>query len=315
MGEVWSTLSASGATFADSNNPHVMIQVGKEGEVGVAEFTDMLFTVADVLPGAILVEVNMRGANQGDVSFHNSHYRIGGAADSKTETACQTESDPCPAAFLLTHLKACSSVYIENAWLWSADHDLDGDYNQQIGTGRGMLVEAQGGTWLVGTGSEHHTLYAYQLNNAQNVFAAMMQVETPYWQPTPRAPTPWTPSPVYSDPTFEGCPSNISQCYMQWALRIIGPETHTVPLYGLGFWVFFNGPDYGPCTGPGGACQINIVDLENLATGDGVELYNLNTRGVQSMVTVGGSGGFKAATQAENVGSWGGVLAAYLGFE
>ena len=131
-----------------------MLQVGKEGEVGTAEFTDMLFTVADVLPGAILVEVNMRGANQGDVSFHNSHYRIGGAADSKTETACQTESDPCEAAFLLLHLKACSSSYIENAWLWSADHDLDGDYNQQIGTGRGMLVEAQQGTWLVGTGSE-----------------------------------------------------------------------------------------------------------------------------------------------------------------
>ena len=154
-----------------------MIRVGDPGEVGVAEFTDMLFTVADVLPGAILVEVNMRGANQGDVSFHNSHYRIGGAADSKTETACQTESDPCKAAFLLTHLTETSSTYIENAWLWSADHDLDGVYNQQIGTGRGMLVEAKGGTWLVGTGSEHHTLYAYQFKDAQNVFAAMMQGE------------------------------------------------------------------------------------------------------------------------------------------
>jgi hypothetical protein len=152
-----------------------MLQVGKPGEVGVAEFTDVLFTVSDVLPGAILVEVNMRGASQGDVSFHNSHYRIGGAAGSKTETACQTTSDPCPAAFLLTHLTESASVYIENAWLWSADHDLDGDYNQQIGTGRGMLVEAQHGTWLVGTGSEHHTLYAYQMNNAANVYGAMMQ--------------------------------------------------------------------------------------------------------------------------------------------
>ena len=79
----------------------------------------MLFTVADVLPGAILVEVNMKGASQGDVSFHNSHYRIGGAADSKTETACTTESDPCKAAFLVAHLTQSSSAYIENAWLWS----------------------------------------------------------------------------------------------------------------------------------------------------------------------------------------------------
>jgi glucan 1,3-beta-glucosidase len=124
VGEVWSTISASGPNFKDANNPFVMLQVGKQGEVGVAEFTDMLFTVADVLPGAILVEVNMRGVNQGDVSFHNSHYRVGGAADSKTETACQTDSHPCKAAFLLVHLTADSSTYIENAWLWSADHDL-----------------------------------------------------------------------------------------------------------------------------------------------------------------------------------------------
>ena len=64
VGQVWSMISASGAKFADSNNPHVMLQVGKEGEVSVAEFTDMLFTVAEVLRGAILVEVNMRGANR-----------------------------------------------------------------------------------------------------------------------------------------------------------------------------------------------------------------------------------------------------------
>lgn len=101
---------------------------------------------------------------------------------------------------------------------------------------------------------------------------------------------------------------------MQWSVRIIGSETHTLPLYGQGFWVFFNGPDYGACTGPGGACQINIVDLEDLAKGDSVHLYNLNTRGVENMVTIGGSGGEIAATQAENPGSWGGVIAAYLGY-
>lgn len=36
-----------------------------------------------------------------------------------------------------------------------------------------MLVEATAGTWLVGTASEHHTLYAYQFYNAQNVMSAM----------------------------------------------------------------------------------------------------------------------------------------------
>ncbi|CAK4031656.1 Glucan 1,3-beta-glucosidase [Lecanosticta acicola] len=316
VGQVWSTISASGKAFADDSAPKPMIQVGKAGEVGLAEFTDMLFTVADVLPGAILVEVNMKGANQGDVSFHNSHFRIGGAVDSRTETACQTISDPCKAAFLVMHLRKTSSSYIENAWLWSADHDLDGVLNQQIGTGRGMLIEATQGTWLVGTGSEHHTLYAYQLDNAQNVYASLMQVESPYWQPLPRAPAPWTPDPQWNDPDFAGCKGNVSQCYMQWALRIVGADTHTLALYGQGFWTFFNGPNYGSCTGPNGNCQINIVDFAaNLTRGDGVGLFNLNTKGVQNMVTLGGSGGKIAVAASANAGSWGGVLAAYLGFQ
>ena len=337
VGEVWSTITASGPKFADASNPHVMFQVGKPGDVGVAEITDMLFTVADVLPGAIIVEVNMRGANQGDVSFHNSHYRIGGAADSKTETACQTESDPCKAAFLVLHLGKTSSTYIENTWLWSADHDLDGPANQQIGTGkfpnqsyyhgeleqrqiltssftgRGMLIEATTATWLIGTASEHHTLYAYQFNNAANVMAAMMQVETPYWQPLPRAPAPWTPNATWSDPTFSGC-NGVKECYMQWSLRILGSNTHTLNLYGQGFWVYFNGPNDGACTGPNGSCQRNIADLQDQKAGNGVELYQLNTRGVQNMVILGGSGGTIAATQPQNVGSWGGVVAGYLGF-
>lgn len=99
---------------------------------------------------------------------------------------------------------------------------------------------------------------------------------------------------------------------MQWALRIIGEETHTLAMYGQGFWVFFNGPNYGACTGPDGVCQINIVDLNDLSRDDGVDLYNLNTKGVQNMVTLGGSGGQVAATQTDNSGSWGGVIAAYL---
>jgi len=81
-----------------------MVQVGRPGDVGVAELQDILFTVGDVLPGAILVQVNMKATNQGDVSFHNSHFRMGGAADSRTETACQTYGSPCKAAFLPLHL-------------------------------------------------------------------------------------------------------------------------------------------------------------------------------------------------------------------
>lgn len=104
VGEVWSTLSASGSFFSPSANPVPMLQVGKPGETGVAEISDMLFTVADILPGAVIVEVNMAGTNKGDVSLHNSHWRAGGAADSSTEYSCQTDGSPCEAAFLMLHI-------------------------------------------------------------------------------------------------------------------------------------------------------------------------------------------------------------------
>ncbi|EME87161.1 glycoside hydrolase family 55 protein [Pseudocercospora fijiensis CIRAD86] len=313
VGQVWSTITASGPKFSSETSPRPMLQVGKPGETGLVEVTDMLFTVSDMLPGTILVQVNMAGTKAGDVSFHNTHFRIGGAVDSRLRTSCQEASKPCKAAFLLLHLSPTSSSYWENSWFWTADHDLDGEFPQNIATGRGVLIQAKKGTWLVGTGSEHHTLYAYQFENAQNVFAALLQVETPYWQPSPRAPAPWVPNATWQDPDFSGCEGgNVSQCYMAWALRIFGEETRTLPLYGHGFWTFFNGPNYGGCeAGPEGNCQVNVVDLRDLRKGNGVELYNLNTKGVQNMVTLGGV----QLLKRWNSGSWGAVVAAYLGFE
>ena len=151
-GEVWSAFSARGNAFSNAGSPTPMIRVGNPGDVGVAQFNDVLFTVADVLPGAVLVEVNMAGANPGDVGFWNAHFRIGGAAGSGVETSCGGAPADCKAAFLLLHLTSSSSAYVENSWLWTADHDLDSGNGQTISTGRGMLVEATKGTWLYGMG-------------------------------------------------------------------------------------------------------------------------------------------------------------------
>ncbi|CAK1355823.1 Glucan endo-1,3-beta-glucosidase [Cercospora beticola] len=314
VGQVLSVITASGDRFANEGDPQPMLRVGQPGERGVAEFSDLLFSVADVLPGLIVVEVNMAGEHQGDVSFHNVHYRIGGARDSLLQTSCQEISKPCKATFMIMHLRETSSTYIENSWLWTADHDLDDSYNQQIGTGRGLYSVSQGPTWLVGTGSEHHVFYAYQFENAKHVYAALMQVESPYWQPSPRAPAPWVPdAATWNDPDFSNCQQNVSQCYMQWALRILGDETEELHLYGMGFWVFFNGPNYGACAGPNGSCQINIVELDDeLQSDNDVALYNLNTKSVLNMIS--DSNGTVLATQDTNSGSWGGVIVAYRDF-
>jgi glucan 1,3-beta-glucosidase len=98
VGEAFSAISAVGSKFSNVKSPIPMVQVGLPGQIGVAQISDMLFTVADVLPGAILLQVNMAGHSQGDVGIWNSHFRVGGAAGSAVETKCQG-GIPCQAAF------------------------------------------------------------------------------------------------------------------------------------------------------------------------------------------------------------------------
>ena len=186
VGEAWSTISASGAYFKNASLPQPLVRVGHPGEKGTGQFTDMLFTVSDILPGCILLEVNMAGDQPGDVGFWNTHIRIGGAFDTAVRTKCAGDTataNDCLAAFMLVHLTPFSSTYIENMWAWTADHDLDdGGKNtkQSISTGRGMLIEATAGTWLHGTAVEHNTLYQYNFQAAKNVFVGMQQSEAPY---------------------------------------------------------------------------------------------------------------------------------------
>lgn len=75
IGEALSAISATGSNFYNPSAPRTMVQVGNPGDVGVAQFSDMLFTVADVLQGCTLVEVNIAGRSPGDVGFWNSHFR------------------------------------------------------------------------------------------------------------------------------------------------------------------------------------------------------------------------------------------------
>ncbi len=78
VGEAWSTISATGSNFYNPNAPEIMVKVGACGDKGVAQFSDMLFTVADVLQGCILLEVNIAGNSPGDVGIWNTHFRVGG---------------------------------------------------------------------------------------------------------------------------------------------------------------------------------------------------------------------------------------------
>ena len=306
VGEAWSTISASGAYFKDATSPKPMIQVGQPGEKGVAQFSDMLFTVSDILPGRILLEVNLAGLKPGDVGFWNTHLRIGGTAGSKVQTDCHGDAGACQAAFMLVHLTATSSTYIENMWAWTADHDLDGQNKQTISTGRGMLIEATAGTWLHGTAVEHNTLYQYNFRGAQDVFVGLQQSETPYWQgpgSSSLAPAPWTPSDKYGDPDFSNCNGADAKCRMAWYNYVRGSKN--VVIYGSAFWTFFNAGD-GGCQAQGSYCQKNAASIEET---EALVWFNVNTKGSENLV-VDGRG--KRVEAYFNPGSWGAAVGAYL---
>lgn len=119
-------------------------------------------------------------------------------------------------------------AYPESFYLgWTADHDLDGGPGSgdfQISVGRGALIEATKGTWLVGTAMEHNTLYQFNFNGAANVASVFQQSETPYWQGPGNifAPAPWENDLIPSDPNFSNCHGGDAQCRMAWFERISG---------------------------------------------------------------------------------------------
>ncbi|EKG17015.1 Pectin lyase fold/virulence factor [Macrophomina phaseolina MS6] len=307
IGDAYASLiSARGPIFSNPQNPIPMIQIGNPGDVGVAQIIDMMFTVAEVLPGCKLVEVNMAGAAPGAVALINSHIRIGGAAGSTVQTSCGGSPDACRAAWGLVHLTAWSSAYVENMWGWTADHDLDDVFEQNIATGRGMLVEATRGTWLVGTAMEHNTLYQYNFHGAQNVFAALQQSETPYWQGIDSqtvAPWPWTYDLLPSDPDFAHCGDGDGG-YCGAALFEKISASSGLFLYGGCLWTFFTGNESKRCRYD---CQQEAIDVDD--TSNGIYLYGTNVHKVTNMVR---SGEWSIAGASTNEGGWGGVVAAYL---
>ena len=193
-------------------------------------------------------------------------------------------------------------------WLWTADHDLDGGHPQRnIATGRGMLIEATAGIWLHGTASEHNTLYQYNFRNAQNVFVSMQQGEAPYWQgsgSSSLAPDPWTPLESYGDPNFSSCGVSDAKSRMAW-YNIIDCSSNLF-IYGSGFWTFFN--NHIPAS-QGSCCQTNACLIAGNTSG--LYLYSLNT--LSNLNLIQDLTSRVLVTQRDNPGSWGAVIAAYLG--
>ncbi|KAJ5296387.1 Protein kinase dsk1 [Penicillium atrosanguineum] len=313
VGEAWAVISGYGDAFKDSSAPKAIVRVGNPGDVGNIEIQDMRFSVGEVLPGAIVVEINAAGAQPGDVGMWNTLVTVGGTAETAISNTCTSQdTKDCMAAYMVMHLTESSSAYIENFWGWTADHNLDStSIFTVISTGRGILVESTKATWLTGTGSEHHWLYQYNFHHAANVYAGLLQSETPYMQGSgeyEKAPAPWTVNAQLGDPDFSWCSADDEKCRSALATNIDGGSN--IALYNSAAWAFFDGYWNGlynePCDGN---CQSNMMRV----TGAPVNLiwYSISTRKTDVMVL----DGVTNPREANHAGGWEAVIQAYRQFE
>ncbi|KAF5387123.1 hypothetical protein D9615_001631 [Tricholomella constricta] len=283
VGEAWSVIAGKGNAFADQENPQVVIRVGEKHSRGVVEITDMIFSTVGPAPGAIVVEWNIREPNghQGAAGMWNTHIRLGGAAGTELELAnCPlgaTDTEPCMAAFLALHLTHGSSAYLEGTWVWLADHILDGQGSSQISiySGRGILSESEGPVWMLVT--EHHVLYQYRLVHAKNHYMGLIQTESPYWQPSPAAPEPFSLDSAYKDPMFSETDT------FSWALSI--ELSKDIIVFGAGLYSFFQ--NYSQACLDARNCQPQIIDIDSESV---VHIYSLSTVASAFQVSVDGVG-------------------------
>jgi hypothetical protein len=237
VGETWSQFAANGAKFADATKPAVMFKVGNEGDVGTVEIQDLLLTSKGSTPGLVLMEWNVAARTTGSAALWDVHVRLGGAAGTElTPTDCPpiksgTNPAKCQVASMLLHVTKKASGYFDNMWLWVADHMIDDPLlndplnnmeQLSVYSARGALIESQKATWLYGTASEHNVFYQYNFFGAKNIFTTMVQTESPYFQPTPKPPAPFTNAvgTFSGDPNYACKGGDADGCDQAWAVMM-----------------------------------------------------------------------------------------------
>ncbi|KAJ7768008.1 exo-beta-1,3-glucanase [Mycena olivaceomarginata] len=272
------------------NNPKPVVQVGGPGSSGLVEITDIIFSTIGPAGGAIVVEWNVKQTTQGGAEMWDSHIRLGGAAGTNLQASnCSSNGNggvtACLAAFAGLHLTSESTAYLEVSWylVWLADHDLDQPEGSQeqlsIYSGLIFRIGMENGSelllpvWLIGTASEHHVLYQYNLANAKSHYMRLIQTETPYFQPNLVAPLPFTVNMTFKDPVFW---SDISQA---WGLWVTSSED--ILVFGASLYSFYFNYDQG-CLATE-SCQSQMVNVNNDSS---VHIYSLSTIGTTWQLSI-----------------------------
>ncbi|KAG9094875.1 hypothetical protein FS749_011622 [Ceratobasidium sp. UAMH 11750] len=284
VGEVWSNIIGGGHKFADQKHPRPVIEVGCEGDTKPVQMSNLVLSTRSGSAGAIVLKWNVgEPPCQDDMSgLWDVHIRLGGfiGSDITADNCLATDKNhsvkDCTAAYLAMHLTKNAAVYMEGGWVWTADHDLDDPLQRQIDvySGRGVLIEScSGPVWIVGGSSEHHAIYQYNLVETKNVYLGLIQTESPYWQPTPAPPKPFSISKAYKDPELTKGPA-------AWALSI--SKSSDVYAYGAGLYNFF--VSYNQSCIANYTCQDTLVNIDKES--EDIYIYSLATVGVTNMLDV-----------------------------
>lgn len=141
----------------------------------MVEWSDMIMSTQGPQAGAILIEWNLPSKDT-PLGMWDVHIRVGEFTGSELQIAeCAktpaTSASPDSSAFecaafgaymLMYVSKTATNLYLENLWLWLADHDLEGPHSAQIidYSGRGLFIDGSPGPiWLMRTGVKHNIFY------------------------------------------------------------------------------------------------------------------------------------------------------------
>lgn len=96
VGESYPIIMSKGSYFADMNSPQPVIQVGKAGESGNVEWSNMLISVQGAQAGAILIEWNLASPGSAPSGMWDVHARIGGTIGSQLQVGRGPSQCPNP---------------------------------------------------------------------------------------------------------------------------------------------------------------------------------------------------------------------------
>ena len=160
LGEGWSEIQAKAgaAAFSNAAAPAPMLSLDQSSASAPTTLSNLMLTVGGDLPGLIVVEWLAS-----DVSVFDVHWRL----EHK--------------AYASLVARSSAGGYLENCWVWTADHDINGGApaGLTVDVPHGLMSESTQPTWFVGVAVEHHSRANFNFTNAAKQTLLMAQTETP----------------------------------------------------------------------------------------------------------------------------------------